>query len=226
MLRLRIHFQVLTKSDGRSETILFREIWRCFARKNVALHPEGGVYLSVRSALLGVRNFSAAAISSNDRYSFGRFEAVIQASNVPGIVTGFFLHRDSPRQEIDVEIAGHRPDRLLVNVFYNPGDEGVRYDYGYRGSPSYVDLGFDASQSIHRFAIEWEIGEIRWFVDDRLVHRRVNWNPTPIPHLPMTVHVNSWPTRSRELAGQLTARSLPATTFIKSIAIEAIMLQK
>ncbi|WP_115617663.1 family 16 glycosylhydrolase [Chromobacterium vaccinii] len=40
---------------------------------------------------------------------------------MPGLVTGFFLHRDSPRQEIDVEITGDRPDRLLVNVFYNPG---------------------------------------------------------------------------------------------------------
>ncbi len=103
-----------------------------------------------------MRNFSAAAISTCNRYLFGRFEAEIQATNVPGLVSGFFLHRDSPRQEIDIEIAGHRPDRLLANVFYNPGDEGARYDYGYRGAPSYIDLGFDSSQSTHRFAIEWE----------------------------------------------------------------------
>src|SRR5689334_24631662 len=46
---------------------------------------------------LGVRNLSAAAISSRANFLFGRFEAMLQATNVPGLVTGFFLHRDSPR---------------------------------------------------------------------------------------------------------------------------------
>ena len=194
-----------------------------FRPENVEFHAGGGVVLIVREELLGVRDYSAAAISSCNRYLFGRFEAVIQATNVPGIVTGFFLQRDSPRQEIDVEIAGNRPDRLLVNVFYNPGDEGTRYDYGYRGAPSQVDLGFDASRSAHRFAIEWEPGEIRWFVDDRLVQRRTNWDPTPIPHLPMILHVNSWPSRSRELAGRQKVRLLPAATVVKSISIDATL---
>ncbi len=58
------------------------------------------------------------------------------------MVTGFFLHRNSPRQEIDIEIAGNRTDRLLVNVFYNPGGEGAKFDYGYRGAASYINLGF------------------------------------------------------------------------------------
>ena len=196
-----------------------------FRPENVEFRAEGEVALSVREESLGVRNYSAAAISSCNQYLFGRFETEIQAANVPGVVTGFFLHRDSPRQEIDVEIAGHRPDRLLANVFYNPGDDGARYDYGYRGAPSYVNLSFDASRSPHRFAIEWEPGEIRWFVDDRLVHRRVNWDPTPIPHLPMTLHVNSWPSRSRELAGGLKVRFLPATTVVKSIFIDATLVQ-
>jgi|SRR5665811_57016 len=192
-----------------------------FRPANVEFRPEIGAILSIGRESLGVRDYSAAALSSRDRYLFGRFDAVIQASNVPGVVTGFFLHRDSPRQEIDIEIVGNRTDRLLVNVFYNPGDEGTRFDYGYRGAPSYIDLGFDASESGHRFAIEWGSCEIRWLVDDQLVHRRANWNPTPIPHLPMTLHVNAWPSRSKELAGGLTTRRLPATTVVKSIALEA-----
>jgi len=159
-----------------------------------------------------------------DQYLFGRFEAVIQASNVPGVVTGFFLHRDSPRQEIDIEIAGNRTDRLLVNVFYNPGGEGARFDYGYRGAPSHIVLGFDASESAHRFAIEWDACEIRWLVDNQLVHRRANWDPTPIPHLPMTLHVNVWPSRSKELAGRLTSRRLPAIAVVRTIALEATLV--
>jgi beta-glucanase (GH16 family) len=141
---------------------------------------------------------------------------------VPGLVTGFFLYRDSPRQEIDIEITGNHPDQLLVNVFYNPGIEGVKFDYGYRGTPTRIALGFDASKAAHRYAIEWNREEIRWFVDDQLVHRRVLWNPTPIPDLPMTLHLNTWPTRSRELAGSLKTSSLPAFSLISRIHIDAI----
>ncbi len=192
-----------------------------FRPANLEIRTGGGALLRVRSESLQVRDYSAAAISSRDRFQFGRFEAVIRASGVPGLVTGFFLHRDSPRNEIDIEIVGSRPKELLVNVFYNPGDEGAHYDYGYRGTPTTIDLGFNASESAHHFAIEWDPSEIRWLVDQEVVHRRVNWQPTPIPQLPMTLHVNTWPTRSRELAGRLASRRLPATTLVESIAVDA-----
>ena len=192
-----------------------------FRPSNIEFHSGRGATFNIRRKSLGVREYSAASLTSCDQYLFGRFEVIIKASNVPGVVTGFFLHRDSPRQEIDIEIAGNRTDRLLVNVFYNPGDVGAKFDYGYRGAASYIDLGFDASESEHRFTIEWDSCEIRWFVDDRLVHRRVDWDPTPIPHLPMALHVNAWPSRSKELAGRLNNRWLPTTIFIRSIALEA-----
>lgn len=192
-----------------------------FRPSNVALCAGIGAVLTVKRESLGVRGYSAASISSRDRFLFGRFEADLQATKVPGIVTGFFLHRDSPRQEIDVEIVGSRSDRLLVNVFYNPGGEGASFDYGYRGSPSCIELGFDASESAHRYAIEWGPGQIRWLIDEQLVHERANWDPTPIPQLPMTLHVNTWPSRSRELAGRLAGRRLPATAVVRSIAVEA-----
>jgi beta-glucanase (GH16 family) len=130
------------------------------------------------------------------------------------------LHRDSPRQEIDVEILGNQPDQLLVNVFYNPGTDGAKFDYGYRGTPAVIKLGFDASKALHRFTIEWDPCEIRWFVDQKLVHRRATWDPTPIPHLPMTLHVNTWPTRSRELACRLALSALPASAIVRRVAVD------
>lgn len=203
----------------RSDT--FTDNLALFRPSNVEFNSGSGATLSVRREPLGVRGYSAASLCSRDPYLFGKFEAVIQASNVPGVVTGFFLHRNSPRQEIDIEIAGNRPERLLVNVFYNPGGEGANFDYGYRGAPSYIELGFDASKAKHRFAIEWSPCEIRWLVDDQLVHRRVIWDPTPIPHLPMTLHVNSWPSRSTQLAGRINNRLLPAITIVGSIGLTA-----
>lgn len=192
-----------------------------FRPANVSAQAGGGFSLAVSQEPLGVRSLSAASISSRGSFLYGRFQATLQATRVSGLVTGFFLHRDSPRQEIDIEVTGNRPTRLLVNVFYNPGAEGAKFDDGYRGTPAAIPLGFDASRALHRFAIEWDPGEIRWFVDDELVHRRAAWNPTPIPQLPMKLHVNTWPTRSRELAGRLALRALPASALVRSIAVDA-----
>lgn len=192
-----------------------------FRPSNVEFSSEIGAILSVKRESLGVRDYTAASLCSQDKYLFGKFEATIQASNVPGVISGFFLHRNAPRQEIDIEIAGNRPDRLLINVYYNPGGDRANFDYGYRGAPSHIDLGFDASKASHRFAIEWSPFEIRWLVDDKLVHKRVIWDPTPIPHLPMTLHVNSWISRATQLAGRINHRLLPSTTTVKEITIEA-----
>jgi beta-glucanase (GH16 family) len=191
-----------------------------FRPANVTPAPGGGLSLTVVEQSLGVRNLSAAAISSRANFLFGRFNAMLQATNVPGLVTGFFLHRDSPRQEIDVEILGNRPAHLLVNVFYNPGTNGTKFDYGYRGTPVIIKLGFDASKAVHQYTIEWDPYEIRWFVDGKLVHRRAIWDPTPIPHLPMTLNVNTWPTASRELAGRLACRALPASAIVRRVAVD------
>lgn len=203
----------------RSDT--FTDNIALFRPSNVSFSSECGAALSVRSEQLGVRDYSAGSLCSRDQFLFGRFECDLKASNAPGIITGFFLHRNSPRQEIDIEITGNHTRRLLVNVFYNPGDEGARYDYGYRGAPTYIDLGFDASEGSHRYAIEWSAHEIRWFVDGNLVHRRAIWDPTPIPNLPMTLNVNCWLSRSRELAGRFNSRRLPATTIVRAMALEA-----
>jgi GR25 family glycosyltransferase involved in LPS biosynthesis len=191
-----------------------------FRPANVTSAASGGLSLAVIEEPLGVRNLSAAAISSRATFLFGRFEATLQATNVPGLVTGFFLHRDSPRQEIDVEILGNQPDHLLVNVFYNPGTDGAKFDYGYRGAPAIIKLGFDASKALHQFAIEWDPCEIRWLVDQKLVHRRATWDPTPIPHLPMTLHVNTWPSRSREFAGRLALSALPASAIVNRVFVD------
>lgn len=199
----------------------FTDNMALFRPTNIEFHSGLGALLCVKREALGVREYSAAALTSRKRYLYGRFEATIKASKMPGVVTGIFLHRDSPRQEIDIEIAGNRTNRLLVNVFYNPGIEGTKYDYGYRGAASSIDLDFDASESYHRYAIEWGPNEIRWFVDNHLVHRRVDWDPTPVPHLPMAFHINIWPTRSKELAGRLVNRKLPTSISINSIVLDA-----
>ena len=108
-----------------------------------------------------------------------------------------------------------------MNVYYNPGAEGTKLEYGYRGTPALIDLGFDAASEFHRYEIEWRANLIRWRVDGRLVHERVMWEPTPIPHLPMQLNINLWHSRSKELAGKLAVGDLPAQSFIRFMGMQS-----
>lgn len=201
---------------GRVET--FPGNLAAFAREAL-MYGEDGVRLVLDKVASGDRPYRSGAFASAHSFTHGRFAADIRAARGSGLVTGFFLHRAAPRQEIDVELTGNHPYTMLVNVFFNPGDEGAALEYGYRGSPCRIDLGFDACSDFHHYAIEWRPDCITWSVDGNVVHERRGWDPTLIPHLPMRLHANLWSPRSKELAGQLDERILPSSARFRNISI-------
>ncbi len=191
-----------------------------FAREGV-MYNDDGVHLVITEASAGNRPYRSGAFASMRFFEHGRFAAEIRAASGSGLVTGFFLHRDAPRQEIDVELASDDPRRMLVNVYFNPGDEGATIGFGYRGSPCRIDLGFDATLDFHLYAIDWRPGYVAWSVDGRIVHERVGWDPTPLPHLPMRLHGNLWAPRSEGLAGRIDNDALPLTATFRNVSVRA-----
>jgi hypothetical protein len=189
-----------------------------FAREGLR-HGNEGARLVIDAIDCGLRPYRSGAFASVRSYPYGRFEAEIRAASGSGLITGFFLHRDTPRQEIDIEFAGADPGGMLVNVYFNPGDDGAAMGFGYRGSPCRIDLGFDATTAFHRYAIDWRPDRVTWLVDGRVVHERVGWDPTPIPHLNMRLHANLWAPRSEELAGQIDERELPAAAAFRNVLV-------
>lgn len=191
-----------------------------FAREG-ARHTRGGLTLSLDHAHAGPRPYRSGAFGSADVYGYGRFEAEIRAAKGDGVVTGFFLYRSAPRQEIDIELLGGHPTRMLTNVYFNPGDDGAALNYGYRGSPICVDLGFDATDDFHLYAIEWNPAQITWLVDGEVVHQRSGWNPTPIPHLAMRLIGNVWAPRSAGWAGRIDGAALPAEAGFRHVSVHS-----
>ncbi|TNF30522.1 MAG: glycosyl hydrolase family protein [Deltaproteobacteria bacterium] len=193
-----------------------------FSPDNVVPIDGGGVELEVRAEQNGDRAYTAGSIATlaapDARHRYGRFEVDMKAARGSGLISAFFLHRRDPWQEIDVEVLGRDTTKVLLNVYFNPGDPGDAYNYGLRGTPVLVDLGFDAAEAYHRYAIEWDTDELRWFVDDRLIHRRVVGRPTPIPNLPMRLYASLWPICSEELAGPMT-QALPVSMDVRTITV-------
>jgi beta-glucanase (GH16 family)/GR25 family glycosyltransferase involved in LPS biosynthesis len=195
-----------------------------FRPANVSIVEGSGLRLTLQTQKCRDRAYTAGAVASPDehsrRFTYGRFEAEIKPARANGVLSGMFLYRRDPWQEIDLEFLGARPDHMLLDVYYNPGDEGDLYNYGMRGTPVLIDLGFDASETFHHYAIEWEPSGMRWFVDGDLVFARVE-APTPIPHLPLRLYLNAWPIDAEELAGTVDPARLPVTTDVRSITVSS-----
>lgn len=192
-----------------------------FSKENIIHNTStGGIEFIVKNNLQGKKKFTSASIATESNHLYGKFEVEIKPLKAPGVVTAFFLHRNDPWQEIDFEFLGNDTTKFLANIYYNPGIESIDNNYGNRGTPIIIELGFDASLDFHKYSIEWNPHEVRWYVDNELVHVRANWEPSPIPDLPMKFFLNTWPTISEELAGNINHAELPKSTFLKSVEIQ------
>lgn len=190
-----------------------------FTQDNIKLNKNNGIQIQVRNETIDDRELSSGALKSQLEYQFGRFEIEMKPVKGHGLISAFFLYRIDPWQEIDIEFLGNNTSQMLVNVYFNPGEDGTILNHGSSGTPVIVNLGFDASTNVHHYAIEWDPNEIRWFVDNDLVHVRRTGFPTPIPNLPMKVFLNLWAPGNSHLAGKLEKDELPKTTEIKSVVL-------
>lgn len=100
--------------------------------------------------------------------------------------------------EIDImELVGHDADTVHGTLHY-----GSLGNYQYTGKPYSLEEGIFADD-FHDFAIEWEEGEIRWYVDGEKYQTQTVWNtknhdyPAPFDqpfHIIMNVAVGgNWP---------------------------------
>jgi len=192
-----------------------------FSKENVKLsnNLDSGLQLEITKKHQGKKQYFSSSIVSQKQYLYGSFEISMKPIKGDGIISAFFLHRNDPWQEIDIEFLGNDTTKVLLNVYFNPGVVNTKYNYGVRGTPILLDLGFDASEEFHTYKIEWEYHEIRWYADNKIIHIRKTWTPTPIPNLPLAIYINTWITNSEALAGKLDDRILPKALIIKNIKI-------
>lgn len=179
------------------------------------------IELTLKSQKSLVREYSAAAIAMRAHVLYGSFGASLRPARGSGVITGLFLHRSGPRQEIDIEFRGKDTTKMLINVFYNPGAEDTKLEYGYRGTPTEIQLEFDAADDFHYYEIEWRPESITWKIDGVDVYQRRQWEPTPIPDRPLEFNINIWTSRSIEFAGRLESNALPAAVSIRDISIQS-----
>ncbi|MEM1147665.1 MAG: family 16 glycosylhydrolase [Pseudomonadota bacterium] len=124
-------------------------------------------------------------LRTHDRFSYGRYEAIMRPSGERGVVSAFFTYTGpsfgTPHDEVDIEFTGNRPNYIEFNYF----------DAGIRGAYQRVKLDFDASKRMRLYAFDWLPNEIVWYVEGKEVYRTPR-DRTDIPSHPSKVMISAW----------------------------------
>jgi beta-glucanase (GH16 family) len=161
------------------------------ATKNAHLDGRGSLVIrAIEEALppefkcwYGPCRFTSARLYTKKKFTqaYGRFEARIRLPYGQGIWPAFWLLGDDIDSagwpacgEIDVmENIGREPS-LIHGTLHGPGysgDKGIGASYSLRPGKRFAD-------DYHTYAIEWEPGQIRWYVEGKLYQTR---RPVDLP---------------------------------------------
>lgn len=162
--------------------------WYTSDAANASLTGEGTLAITARAAQVGLRcyygpcRYTSAKLTTKGKYEpgYGRVEGRIKLPRGQGLWPAFWmLGRDFPSTpwpasgEIDImEFRGSRPWETS-SAMHGPGYSGDRTPFVHRAGREGIAL----SDDFHRYATEWEPGQVRFYVDDAL-HYVVNRSAT------------------------------------------------
>lgn len=141
---------------------------------------DGHLVITAKKEDKGGSHYTSARLVTRGHFSqaYGKFEARIKLPEGAGFWPAFWMMpQDSVygnwpvSGEIDImENRGREPEKVEGTLHY--GGEGNGHIYTGKGY-TFPDGG--KTTDFHTYAIEWEPGEIRWYVDDILVQTQNDW---------------------------------------------------
>jgi beta-glucanase (GH16 family) len=130
--------------------------------------------------------FTSARMTTKDKFSwkYGRFEARIKMPTGRGVWPAFWLMpQDSAyggwarSGELDiVEEVGDKPGTAFGTIHY-----GDKWPGNVHTGDKYILPSGNLSDDFHVYAVEWEEGVIRWYIDGNLYQTQTKWNTTAAP---------------------------------------------
>ena len=123
----------------------------------------------------GYHDYTCASVTSRNRVRYGYFEMRAKIMNNKGSSAFWFFH-NTPETWTEIDVfemcAGGSPEakKLHTNahVFHAPG---VTKEIA---QPESFPLSAPPEQDFHLYALEWDVDNLRWYVDGKLVRRLEN----------------------------------------------------
>jgi beta-glucanase (GH16 family) len=130
----------------------------------------GNLVITAKQESLDGSSFTSGRIETSGKFAqpYGRFEARIQLPTGAGVWPAFWLLGDDYTTagwpacgEIDImEMRGATPSTVLGSI-HGPGGDSYTEGFSLPGGATF-------SQDFHIFAVEWQPGVLRWYVDGNL----------------------------------------------------------
>lgn len=158
-----------------------------YYRAENAVVADGQLTITAREESFNGFDYTSARLRSLGKgdWTYGRMEMRAKMPIGPGLWPAFWmLPSDSlyggwaGSGEIDiVEMIGSQPERVFGTIHY-----GSQWPFNFYSGTTYILPAGTFHDDFHEFAIEWELGEIRWYVDDILYSTRTSWFSTGGPY--------------------------------------------
>lgn len=144
---------------------------------------DGFLTITARQQTVEGKSYTSARLRTIHQgdWTFGRFEARAKMPVGKGLWPAFWMLPTIPSYgtwaasgEIDImEYVGDKPEEVFGTIHYG-GSWPANQD---TSSTFTLDTG-GFNEEFYVFAVEWEPGEIRWYVNDVLYSTKRNWSST------------------------------------------------
>ncbi len=159
-----------------------------YYQPNNAQLEDGLLKIEAREEAVNGFSYTSARINTRDRFAFeyGRIEARIRLPGGQGLWPAFWLLPQDGRYggwaasgEIDVmeaiNLGGSGGNQIHGTIHY-----GGEWPNNQSSGAAYV-APMNAREEFHTYAVEWDSGEIRWYVNDVLFAMQNSWTSTGGP---------------------------------------------
>lgn len=144
---------------------------------------DGHLVIIAQEQTINNRSYTSSRMRSKDKgdWRYGRFEVRAKLPRGQGLWPAIWMMPTdnvyggwAASGEIDImEALGHEPAKVHGTLHY-----GASWPNNRSSGDAYTLSSGTFTDDFHVFAIEWEAGEIRWYVDDTLYLTQNNWSTT------------------------------------------------
>lgn len=141
---------------------------------------DGKLVIEAKKETVEGKPYTSTRLFTKDKFSqkYGKFEARMKLPLGNGLWPAFWLLPETDiyngwaaSGEIDImEARGRIPNEIGGAIHYGGNWPNNKYS----GGTYYFEEGTSISD-FHVYSVEWEPGEIRWYVDGELFHTETNW---------------------------------------------------
>lgn len=155
---------------------------RQYYRKENVRVEDGQLVITALAEKIGGKAYTSARIRTSGKFktTYGRIEAKMLLPEGEGLWPAFWMMAEEPSVygtwaasgEIDImEARGRLPGEVSGAIHYG----GQWPDNTYNSETYKFPEGVSFSDDFHVYALEWEPGELRWYVDDVLYCTMNDW---------------------------------------------------